>query len=55
MFLCSTRRETVRVTATDTAPAIGMATSVIGMACRHLAHLQQKRQIRKAKDEAERR
>jgi hypothetical protein len=45
MFLCSTRCETVRVTATDTAPAIGMATSVIGMACRNLARLHQKREI----------
>jgi uncharacterized membrane protein YqhA len=34
---------------------IGMATSVIGMGCRYLAHLHQKREIRKAKDEAERR
>lgn len=34
---------------------IGMATSVIGMACRYLAHLHQKREIRKAKDDAERR
>jgi uncharacterized membrane protein YqhA len=31
---------------------IGMATSVVGMACRCLAHLHQKREIRKAKDEA---
>jgi hypothetical protein len=55
MFLCSTRRETVRVTAPDTALVIGMATSVIGMGCRYLAHLHPKREIRKAKDEAERR
>ncbi|HET7576384.1 MAG TPA: hypothetical protein VFK19_07445 [Sphingomicrobium sp.] len=33
---------------------IGMATSVIGMGCRYLAHLHQKREIRKAKEEAER-
>jgi hypothetical protein len=27
---------------------IGMATSIIGMACRYVAHLHQKRQIREA-------
>ena len=34
---------------------IGMATSIIGMGCRYLAHLKQKAQIRKARSEAERR
>jgi hypothetical protein len=34
---------------------IGMATSILGMACRYLAHLHQKREIREAKSEAERR
>ena len=34
---------------------IGMATSIIGMACRYMAHLHEKREIRKAKAEAERR
>ena len=34
---------------------IGMASSIIGMGCRYLAHLKQKAQIRKAKSEAERR
>ena len=32
---------------------IGMATSVIGMGCRYMAHLHQKAEIRKAKAEAE--
>ncbi len=31
---------------------IGMATSIIGMGCRYLAHLHQKREIREAKSEA---
>jgi hypothetical protein len=31
---------------------IGMATSIVGMACRYVAHLHQKRQIRDAKAEA---
>jgi hypothetical protein len=31
---------------------IGMATSVIGMGCRYMAHLHQKAEIRKAKAEA---
>ena len=35
--------------------AIGMATSIIGMGCRYMAHLHQKREIGKAKAEAERR
>jgi hypothetical protein len=30
----------------------GMATSILGMACRYKAHLHQKREIRKAKAEA---
>jgi hypothetical protein len=34
---------------------IGMATSIIGMGCRYLAHLHQKAEIRKAKGDAERR
>jgi hypothetical protein len=34
---------------------IGMATSMIGMGCRYMAHLHQKAEIRKAKDEAARR
>jgi hypothetical protein len=34
---------------------IGMATSIIGMGCRYLAHLHQKAEIRKTKSEAERR
>jgi hypothetical protein len=34
---------------------IGMATSIIGMGFRYLAHLRQKRQIEKTKAEAERR
>ena len=34
---------------------IGMATSIIGMGFRYLAHLRQKHEIRKAKDEAKRR
>ena len=34
---------------------IGMATSILGMACRYMAHLHQKAEIRKAKAEAERR
>jgi hypothetical protein len=34
---------------------IGMATSVIGMGCRYMAHLHQKAEIGKAKAEAERR
>ena len=33
---------------------IGMATSIIGMGCRYMAHLHQKAEIREAKDEAER-
>jgi hypothetical protein len=33
---------------------IGMATSIIGMGCRYLAHLHQKAEIRKAKGDAER-
>jgi hypothetical protein len=33
---------------------IGMATSIIGMGCRYLAHLHQKREISEAKSEAER-
>ena len=33
---------------------VGMATSIIGMACRYKAHLDQKREIRKAEAEAER-
>ena len=34
---------------------IGMATSIVGMGCRYMAHLRQKRQIQQAKAEAERR
>ena len=34
---------------------IGMATSIIGMACRYKAHLDEQREIRKAKAEAKRR
>ena len=34
---------------------IGMATSIMGMGCRYMAHLHQKAEIRKAKAEAERR
>jgi hypothetical protein len=34
---------------------IGMATSIIGMACRYKAHLDQQREIKKAEAEAERR
>jgi hypothetical protein len=34
---------------------IGMATSMIGMGCRYLAHLHQKAEIKKTKSEAERR
>jgi hypothetical protein len=34
---------------------VGMATSIIGMGFRYVAHLRQKRQVRKAKAEAERR
>jgi hypothetical protein len=34
---------------------IGMATSIIGMGFRYLAHLRQKRQIREAQAEAKRR
>jgi len=34
---------------------IGMATSIIGMGCRYMAHLQEKREISKALAEAERR
>jgi hypothetical protein len=33
---------------------IGMATSMIGMGFRYLAHLRQKREIHEAKDEAKR-
>jgi hypothetical protein len=33
---------------------IGMATSIIGMGFRYAAHLRQKREIRKAQEEAER-
>ena len=32
---------------------VGMATSIIGMGCRYLAHLHQKAEIRKARAEAE--
>ncbi len=32
---------------------IGMATSIVGMDCRYMAHLHQKAEIRKAKAEAE--
>jgi hypothetical protein len=34
---------------------IGMATSIIGMGCRYMAHLQQKREISNAQEKAERR
>jgi hypothetical protein len=34
---------------------VGMATSIIGMGFRYLAHLRQKREIRKAQAEANRR
>jgi hypothetical protein len=34
---------------------VGMATSIIGMGCRYKAHLDEQREIRKAKAEAERR
>ena len=34
---------------------IGMATSIMGMGCRYLAHLHQKAEIRKARAEAQRR
>jgi hypothetical protein len=34
---------------------VGMATSIIGMACRYKSHLDQQREIRKAEAEAERR
>jgi hypothetical protein len=34
---------------------LGMATSIIGMGCRYMAHLRQKREISAAKSEAERR
>jgi hypothetical protein len=34
---------------------IGMATSILGMGFRYLAHLKQKREIRKAEADAERR
>lgn len=33
---------------------LGMATSILGMACRYKAHLYQQREIRKAEAEAER-
>lgn len=33
---------------------IGMATSIIGMGCRYMAHLHQKAEIRKAKGQPER-
>jgi hypothetical protein len=36
------------------APILGMATSILGMACRCKAHLDQQREIRKAEAEAER-
>jgi hypothetical protein len=32
---------------------IGMATSIMGMGCRYMAHLHQKREIKQAKQEAE--
>ena len=31
---------------------IGMATSILGMGCRYMAHLQEKTEIRKAQEEA---
>jgi hypothetical protein len=34
---------------------IGMATSIMGMGCRYLAHLRQKREIREAKAKADKR
>ena len=34
---------------------LGMATSIIGMACRYKAHLDEQREIKKAKAEAKRR
>jgi hypothetical protein len=34
---------------------IGMATSIIGMGCRYVAHLHEKHEIRKAQSEATRR
>lgn len=34
---------------------VGMLTSIAGMGCRYIAHLHQKRQIREAQVEAERR
>jgi hypothetical protein len=34
---------------------IGMVTSIAGMGCRYIAHLRQKREIREAMSEAERR
>ena len=34
---------------------VGMATSIIGMGCRYKAHLNEQREIRKAKAEAEQR
>ena len=33
---------------------IGMATSIVGMGCRYIAHLLEKREIQKAEEEAER-
>jgi hypothetical protein len=33
---------------------VGMATSIIGMGCRYLAHLRQQREIREAKAKAKR-
>ena len=33
---------------------LGMATSILGMACRYVAHLHQKRAIRRTKAEAQR-
>jgi hypothetical protein len=35
--------------------AVGMATSIIGMGCRYIAHLQEKREIKNAQQEADRR
>lgn len=34
---------------------IGMAASIVGVGCRYVAHLREKREIRRAKAEAERR
>jgi len=34
---------------------IGMATSIVGMGCRYMAHLRQKREIEQTRAEAERR